>query len=224
YRYGARRGAMLERAAVALRPALARGFRHVLINIGSLDAPDYDRLLDGVPRSDDGRVAPRLTMCTFQETYQPEVYGRFMGTDPENPRSDYARRLLNFDRACDAGMWVANPGVLLPLNPDVAWELLALVAHVRHLESRGMEVYVSVPRLRRATGTTYSAWVGDDQLCRLVAVLALAAPNAKVVISTREPADMQRRLVPVIGGLTPGSPGVAPYTESGARFELEAHR
>ena len=33
---------------------------------------------------------------------------------------------------------------------------------------------------------------------------------------------MQRRLVPVIGVLTPGSPGVAPYTESGARFELEA--
>ena len=76
--------------------------------------------------------------------------------------------------------------------------------------------------VRRATGTTYSAGVGDDQLCRLVAVLALAAPNAKIVISTREPVDMQRRLVPVIGVLTPGSPGVAPYTESGARFELEA--
>jgi hypothetical protein len=26
----------------------------------------------------------------------------------------------------------------------------------------------------------------------------------------------------VIGVLTPGSPGVAPYTETGARFELEA--
>ena len=222
YRLGARRRAMIERAAAALRAALARDFHHVLVNIGSLDAPEYDVLLDGVPRASDGRVGPRLTMCTFQETYQPDVYGRFMGTDTENPRSDYARRLLNFDRARDAGMWVANPGVLLGLNPEVAWELLALVAHVRHLESRGMDVYVSVPRLRRATGTAYPAGVGDDQLCRLVAVLALAAPNAKVVISTREPADMQRRLVPVIGVLTPGSPGVAPYTESGARFELEA--
>src|SRR5262249_56298548 len=84
-----------------------------------------------------------------------EIYGRFMGTDPKNPRSDYARRLLNFDRACDAGMWVANPGVLLGLNPDVAWELLALLAHVRHLETRGMEVYVSLPRLRRGSGTAY---------------------------------------------------------------------
>ena len=222
YRLGARRQAMIERAAAAVRAALVRDFHHVLINIGSLDAAEYDVLLDGVPRTSKGRVEPRLTMCTFQETYQPEVYGRFMGTDGENPRSDYTRRLLNFDRARDAGMWVANPGVLLGLNPDVAWELLALLAHVRHLESRAMDVYVSVPRLRRATGTAYPAGVGDDQLCRLVAVVALAAPAARVVISTREPAAMQRRLVPVIGVLTPGSPGVAPYTEGGARFELEA--
>src|SRR5262249_1339874 len=222
YRYGARRGAMLERAAVALRPALARGFRHVLINIGSLDAPDYDLLLAGVSRAGDGRVVPRLTMCTFQETYQPEVYGRFMGTDQKNPRSDYARRLRNFDRACDAGMWVAAPGALLGRTPDAAGGPLPLLAPVRPLETRGVEVYVSLPRLRRASGPAYPAGIDDDRLCRLVTVLALAAPRAKVVISTREPASMQRRLAPVIGVLTPGSPGVAPYTETGARFDLEA--
>src|SRR5207249_8421702 len=33
---------------------------------------------------------------------------------------------------------------------------------------------------------------------------------------------LQRRLVPMIGVLTPGSPGVAPYAETGARFEIEA--
>jgi hypothetical protein len=64
--------------------------------------------------------------------------------------------------------------------------------------------------------------VSDDLLCRLVAVLAFGAPEAKVVISTRESPQMQRRLLPVIGVLTPGSPGVAPYGETGARFELEA--
>jgi hypothetical protein len=32
---------------------------------------------------------------------------------------------------------------------------------------------------------------------------------------------MQRLLVPVIGVLTAGSPGVAPYTDAGARFEIE---
>jgi 2-iminoacetate synthase len=222
YRHGERRQVMIGRAAAALRAALARGFRHVLINIGALDAPEYPVLLDGVGRTADGRVVPRVTMCTFQETYNPAVYARFMGTSEDNPRSDYHRRLENFDRACDAGMWLANPGVLLGLNPDVAWELLALLAHVRHLEERGMDVYLSLPRLRRASGAPYAAGVDDDTLCRMASVLALGAPRAKVVISTREPAAIQRRLAPVIGVLTPGSPGVAPYTATGAKFDLEA--
>jgi hypothetical protein len=119
-------------------------------------------------------------------------------------------------------MWVANPGILLGLNDDVGSELLALLAHVHHLRDRGMEVYVSLPRLRKASGAPHAAGVSDDLLCRLVAVLGFGAPQAKVVISTREPPEMQRRLLPVIGVLTPGSPGVAPYTETGARFELEA--
>src|SRR5213594_939462 len=222
YHHGPYRRTMIARTAEALRAALARGFRHVLVNIGALDAPEYETLLAGVPRRSDGRVVPRVTMCTFQETYSPAAYARFMGTNPENPRSDFARRLTNFDRACDAGMWVANPGVLLGLNPDLGFELLALLTHVRHLRTRGMEVYVSLPRLRRASGTPYAGGVSDDELCRVVAVLSFGAPEAKVVISTREPPAIQRELVPMIGVLTPGSPGVAPYTETGARFALEA--
>jgi len=222
YRTGGRRREMLARTAEVLREALARGFDHVLVNVGALDAPEYPELLQGLPRRTDGRLEPHVTMCTFQETYDPDVYARFMGAAAENPRSDFARRLTNFDRACDAGMWAANPGVLLGLNPDVAWELLALLAHVRHLEARGMDVYVSLPRLRKASGTTHRAGIGDEALARLAATLALAVPAAKVVVSTREPPAVQRRLLPVIRVLTPGSPGVAPYTETGARFDLEA--
>ena len=222
YHHGRLRQAMIRRAAQALATALGRGFTHVLINIGALDDAEYGTLLAAVPRGRDGRVSPRVTMCTFQETYHPGSYARFMGTTPENPRSDFVRRLTNFDRAADAGMWVANPGVLLGLHHDVGFELLALLAHIRHLRARGLEVYVSLPRLRRASGTPYPAGVDDDMLCRVVAVLSFGRPDVKVVISTREPPAMQRRLVPLIGVLTPGSPGVAPYTATGARFELEA--
>jgi hypothetical protein len=222
YHHGRLRQAMIRRAARALDAALARGFTHVLINIGALEDDEYGTLLAGVPRSPDGQVVPRVTMCTFQETYHPESYARFMGSTPENPRSHFARRLTNFDRAADAGMWVANPGLLLGLHDDVGFELLALLAHIRHLRARGLEVYISLPRLRRASGTPYPAGVDDDMLCRIVAVLSFGRPDAKVVISTREPPAMQRRLVPMIGVLTPGSPGVAPYTATGARFELEA--
>ena len=213
---------MIARAASAVRAALARGYVHVLVNIGALEQAEYDLLLSDVPRRADGRVLPQLTMCTFQETYSRDVYARFMGESPDNPRSHFTRRLTNFDRACDAGMWAANPGVLLGLHADVAFELLALLAHVRHLERRGMIVYVSLPRLRKATGTARRGGVSDETLCRLVAIVSFGTPDAKVVISTREPAAIQRRLLPVIGVLTPGSPGVAPYTETGARFDLEA--
>jgi len=85
-----------------------------------------------------------------------------------------------------------------------------------------MAVYVSLPRLRKASGTPYGQGIDDDTFTRLVAVLSFGRPGAKVVISTRESPGMQRRLVPMIGVLTPGSPGVAPYTETGARFEVEA--
>jgi 2-iminoacetate synthase len=222
YHHGPFRRTMIARSAALVRAALARGFVHVLVNIGALDADEYDVLLAELPRGADGRVVPQVTMCTFQETYSPDAYARFMGTNPENPRSDYARRLTNFERARDAGMWVANPGVLLGLNDDVIFELLALLAHVHHLQERGMSVYVSLPRLRKASGTAYAAGVSDDLFARVVAVLTLGVPDAKVVVSTRESPAIQRRLLPVIGVLTPGSPGVAPYTETGARFELEA--
>src|SRR5512140_2352418 len=95
YKHGPQRAAIIRRVADALRTALATGFRHVLINIGSLEAADYDVLLAGVPRTADGRVDPRVTMCTFQEAYDPEAYARFMGTNGSNPRSDHARRPTN---------------------------------------------------------------------------------------------------------------------------------
>lgn len=221
YRHGARREQMHMQSALALRNALERGFTHVLINIGSLEVEEYDRLLAEIPRGREGEITPQVTMCTFQETYEPEIYKKFMGDAAENPRSDFGRRLHNFDRAADAGMRFANPGILVGLNPDLAFELLALMSHVRHLEARGMSVYISLPRLRKASGAEHSGGASDDELLRLVSVLSAGFPAAKVVISTRERPEIQHRLLPVIGVLTAGSPGVTPYSEADARFNIE---
>jgi len=222
YHHGPRRDDMLAKVELAAVTALELGFEHVLINAGSLDADEYRRLLSKLPVGRDEKIAPRLTMCTFQETYDPTVYRRFIGSNPANPRADFVRRLENFDRAIDAGLRSVNPGVLLGLHRDTAFELLALLAHARHLLARGAQVYVSLPRLRKATGTAHHAGVSDDLLFRFAAIVSFGVPDAKVVISTREAPSVQRRLLPVIGVLTPGSPGVAPYTEAGARFEIEA--
>ena len=204
-----------------LRRTLELGFRHVLINVGSINDDEFDVLLDGVPRGPDGTVVPKLTMCTFQETYSRAHYVRFMGEDPGNPRADYNRRLANFDRCRRAGMRVANPGILVGLNPDIGFELMALILHAQHLRARGMEVYLSIPRLRQIAGSHDQRGADDETFVRLVSVLSVALPSCKIVLTTREPADMQRRLVPIVTVLSAGSAAVAPYTDTDARFPLE---
>lgn len=206
----------------ALRVTQAFGFSHVLLNVGSIDQPEFDTLLAGLPRRDDGSLAPKVTMSTFQETYAPEVYARFMGTDTDNPRADYWRRLANFDRAFRAGMRVANPGILVGLNPDLAFELTALALHARHLAGIGMEVYLSIPRLRRVAGGGAASGVSDEDYVRLASLLSMALPEGKIVITTREGPAMQARLAPIVSVISAGSASVAPYTASGAKFPLES--
>ncbi len=206
----------------ALGRALDLGFRHVLINIGSLDESELAELLVDVPRDGSGRTAPKVTLCTFQETYDRDTYRRFMGENPDNPRADFERRLRNFDRAASAGMRVVNPGVLLGLCRDPVHELVALSLHVRHLLAHGLEVYVSVPRLRQACGADNERGVSDEEFVRLVAILSMGLPQAKIVITTRESSGVQRRVLPMVSVLSAGSSAVAPYTENGAHFPLEA--
>lgn len=205
----------------ALRTTQALGFDHVLVNIGAVDDQEFEVLLDGLPRLVDGSLVQRLTMSTFQETYDPAVYAKFMGNDCSNPRANFVRRLENLDRAAEAGLRGANPGVLLGLNPDVAYEATALAYHVTHLVGRGMDVYVSVPRLRRVAGSGGPRAIGDADFVRLVAILSLTLSAAKIVITTREDSSMQQTLAPIVSVISAGSAAVAPYTDTGARFPLE---
>jgi 2-iminoacetate synthase ThiH len=221
--YGAaRRPWAMRYVNAALRATEARGFNHVLVNVGSIDEDELPVLLDGISRRPDGALAPKLTMCTFQETYDRTTYRKFMGRDPENPRSDYERRLTNFDRARRAGFRVANPGVLLGLCPDVAFEMIAATLHVEHLLAAGMEVYLSTPRLRKVAGGGAGRGIGDDDFVRLLALLSLALPEAKLVLTTREPREIQQRVATLVSVLSAGSSAVTPYTEDGARFPLES--
>lgn len=145
-----------------------------------------------------------------------------MGSSSDNPRADFERRLVNFDRARRAGMRSANPGVLLGLNPDIAYEITAMALHTQHLLDQGMEVYLSVPRLRRVAGGANLRAVSDDDFVRAVSLLTLSVPQGRIVLTTRETQTIQRRLAPIIGVISAGSAAVAPYTSDGARFDLDA--
>jgi len=205
-----------------LRATQELGFGHVLINVGAIDDPEYDTLLAGLARHTHGAVRPRITMCTFQETYSRPLYAKFMGTNPDNPRADFDRRLTNFDRSFRAGLRVANPGILVGLNPDLGYELVALVLHARHLRAKGMDVYLSVPRLRQIAGREAFRGAADADFVRLVAILSMGLPDCKIVITTRETPAMQHALAPIVSVISAGSSAVAPYTDAGARFPLEA--
>ena len=218
---GANRAWALPYVNRALLATQTLHFKHVLLNVGSIDSEEFAVLLAGIDRNSDGSVVPKLCMSTFQETYSPRVYAKFMGTNPNNPRANYERRLTNFDRAYRAGLRVANPGVLVGLNRDVAFELTALALHARHLLALGMEIYLSVPRLRKIAGTGSQRGIDDDDFVRLVSLLSLGLPTCKIVITTREDSTMQRKLASIVSVISAGSAAVAPYTETGARFPLE---
>lgn len=196
------------------------GFAHVLLNVGGIDEVEFDPLLAGVER--DGHfLEPQVTLSNFQETYSRRHYAKFMGTDPDNPRSDFDRRLQGLERAHRAGIRFANPGILIGLNRDLGWELTAFVMHARHLCSLGMEVYLSVPRLRQIAGKHDQRGASDDEFVRMICILSMGAPGCKIVITTREPIYMQKKLLPLITVLSAGSSAVAPYTNTTARYRIE---
>jgi 2-iminoacetate synthase ThiH len=217
----ARRAWAMQYVNQALHAALERQFTHVLLNVGGIDAPEFDRLLDGIERHADGRVKPHLTLSNFQETYCREHYAKFMGTEPDNPRADFERRLAGFDRAYRAGLRSANPGILLGLNRDLSWELTGFAMHARHLRALGMDVYLSVPRLRQIAGKHDQRGASDEEFVRIVSVLSMGLPDCKIVVTTREPESMQRKLVPIVTVLSAGSSAVAPYSETSAHYRIE---
>jgi 2-iminoacetate synthase len=130
--------------------------------------------------------------------------------------------LMNFDRSYRAGMRGANPGILIGLNPDVAYEMTAFTLHAQHLLALGMEVvYLSVPRLRQIAGGRSQGGVSDSDFVRLVSLLSLCLPSCKLVVTTREDSAIQHKLAPIVTVISAGSASVAPYTATGARFPLE---
>jgi 2-iminoacetate synthase ThiH len=205
----------------ALRLAFRLQFKHVILNIGGIDDAEFDLLLAGIEREADGRVKPQITISNFQETYCRTHYAKFMGTDPDNPRANFDRRLAGFDRAYRAGLRSANPGILLGLNRNLGSELTAFAMHARHLRSRGMQVYLSVPRLRQIAGRHDQEGASDEEFVRLVSVLSIGLPDCKIIITTREAPSMQHKLVPIVAVLSAGSSAVAPYTDTTARYRIE---
>lgn len=190
----------------------------LLIETQPFDEASYRRLVDaGI----DG-------VTLYQETYHPLTY-KLM--HPAGPKSDYNLRLKAISDAGKAGMSFLGIGALLGLY-DWRYELNALINHAKELKKKYWQAQISVsfPRIRgSASDFNMPCPVTDKDLVEMIILTRLALPDADITISTREPAELRDRLIPL--GVTQMSAGsvTSPggYTinnETGEQFHIEDTR
>ncbi len=192
---------LLEAIARAIRPKAAG----LAIEVQPFDETGYRRLaqagVDGV--------------TLYQETYDEQTYTLM---HPTGPKSIFASRMNAIDAAGAAGMRFLGLGALLGLS-DWRTEALQLIAHARALMKRYWQAHitVSVPRIRDcASDFQMPSPTSDRDLAHMICALRLSLPDCGIVLSTREPASLRDRLLPL--GVTQMSAGSATapggYTQS----------
>ena len=197
--------------------------RRVNVNVAPLEIPEFKLL----------KEANIGTYQLFQETYHHETYKK---VHTGGKKKHYDFRVTALHRAMEAGIEDVGIGVLFGLY-DFRFELLALMQHVRELETVfGVGPHtISVPRLEPATGSDIASHppfaVPDLDFRKIVAILRLAVPYTGIIMSTRETAQMRRETFALgVSQISAGSrtnPGG--YTDSlheadGSQFSLGDHR
>jgi 2-iminoacetate synthase len=174
------------------------------------------------------------TYQLFQETYHRETYQK---VHLKGRKTDYLWRITAPDRAMEAGIDDVGIGFLVGLY-DWKFDIMALLQHIRHLETKfGVGPHtISVPRLEPATGSPFAAnaphKVSDSDFLKLVAILRCAVPYTGIIMSTRETAAIRRQTFAIgVSQISAGSrtdPGG--YTDAGGnggqdgQFSLGDHR
>ncbi len=211
----ARRTLTVDEVEVEARTLVDRGFRHLLLVAGEhrLEvSADYlvaclERLRPLVPSlsvetqtwSDDTyarMVASGLEgVVHYQETYDRERYAE---THLAGWKRDYDRRLTSTERAAEAGVRRLGIGALLGLSADWRADVRAVAEHAVWLQKRywRTEVTVSLPRIKpSASGFQPLVPVTDAEYVQALSALRLVAPEAGIVLSTRESAALRDGLV-----------------------------
>jgi 2-iminoacetate synthase len=211
----ARRTLTVDEVVTEAKTLVGRGFRHLLLVSGEhrLDvSADYlvscvEALRPFVPSisvetqtwSDD--TYSRLVdaglegVVHYQETYDRTRYAE---THLAGWKRDYDRRLSSTERAAESGVRRLGIGALLGLSADWRADVLAVARHAVWLQREywRTEVTVSLPRIKpSASGFQPLVPVTDAEYVQALCALRLAAPEAGIVLSTREPAALRDGLV-----------------------------
>ena len=206
-----RRTLSIEDVVTEAQALVAQGFRHLLLVAGEhrLEvSADYlvecvEALRPFVPSisietqtwSDDTYLrlvdAGLEGVVHYQETYDRERYAE---THLAGWKRDYDRRLSSTERAAEAGVRRLGIGALLGLSADWRADVLAVARHAVWLQREywRTEVTVSLPRIKAsASGFQPLVPVTDAEYVQALCALRLAAPEAGIVLSTREPAALR---------------------------------
>ncbi len=182
-------------------------FASVSIEVYPMDTDEY-RLM--VKNGIDG-----LTL--YQETYNRDVYAEM---HPAGKKRDFKWRIEGPDRGGKAGLRKIGIGALLGLA-DWRAEGFFTALHGLYLSKAfwRTQVMVSFPRMREAPGDFTPPFTVDDaSLAQLICAMRIILPDAALVLSTREPADLRDNLFPL--GITMMSAGSK--TEPGGYTEMDA--
>ena len=192
-----------------------RGFRHLLLVSGEhrvAVSPDY--LTDVVRRV--AAVVPSVSVET--QTWSDDTYTRLVAAGAEGVvhyqetydrtryaevhvagwKRDFDRRLASTERAAEAGIRRLGVGALLGLAGDWRSDVIAVAAHAAFLCRTywRTDVTVALPRIKPcASGFQPVVPVDDASFVQALCALRLAAPDAGIVLSTREPAALRDGLV-----------------------------
>ncbi len=188
--------------------------RRVNVNAAPLDVEGYRVIKDA-------RIG---TFQIFQESYHHATYARY---HPAGTRkSDYLWRLDGLSRAIEAGLDDVGIGALFGLY-DWRFEVLGLVSHALHLQSRfGCGPHtISFPRLKPAAGVELDLdhQVDDHAFKRLIAILRLAVPYTGLICTARESAAVRREVMEFgVSQIDAGSRiEIGGYTEAGDSQVME---
>jgi len=205
---------------VELAKKLRGKFSSISIEIYQMTTEQYAQLFD----------AGIEGVTIYQETYNRQAYRYY---HPAGPKSDYDDRLQAPDRIVSAGMREVGLGALLGLT-DWRIETLALAEHAHFLIKRYWQSHISFsfPRLRPAHEVDNSQLQNlpsDKNLVQMMMALRLCFPDAGLVLSTREGAQLRNHLIELgITKLSAGSKtnpgGYSGSNEAVEQFEIDDNR
>jgi len=150
----------------------------------------------------------------FQETYSRQAYKKCHGN--VGPKSDYDYRREALARAVRAGINEVGFGVLIGLT-DPATEIREMHIHATEISKLNSEIKMrfSFPRIQLASGQTDNGYaqVSEDFLKKLVVLTRLTFPEARIVLTAREPQPFRLGLMDIVTDIgEAGSTAVGGYT------------